>query len=91
MTLPGRTGKGSEAEQDADSMSVEVAGMSYLEYGNRVGAILGLDGQTVAEAIAKAYEELYAVECGISDDGSGWDREGKERSDKHSAEPDTDG
>ena len=79
-------------EGDADSMSVEGGGSSYLEYGNRVGAILGLDGRTVAEAIAQAYEELYAVQRDILDKGSGQDAEGKYEADKNPDEgPDTGG
>ncbi len=85
---PGRPGEGSEAGQDADSISVEVEGSSYMEYGERVGAILDLDGGTVARAIAQAYEELYAVERDIWDNGSGRDAEDKYESDKHPAEPD---
>ena len=38
---PGRFGEGNESEQDADSMSVEAEGPSYLECGSRIGAILG--------------------------------------------------
>ena len=67
---------------DEDSASVEAEGPSYLEYGNRVGAILGVDGERVARAIAQAYEELYAVERDIRDTGSGRDKEGKEKPDK---------
>ena len=81
---PGRAGEGNE---DADSMSVEAEGPSYLEYGNRIGAILGVDGESVARAIAQAYEELYAVERDIRDNGSGRDKEGKYESDKNPAEP----
>ena len=84
---PGRSGEGNESDQDADSMSVEAEGRSYLEYGNRIGAILGVDGETVARAIAQAYEELYAVERDIRDTGSGRDKEGKYDSDKHPAQP----
>ena len=84
---PGRSGEGNEGDQDADSVSVEVEGPSYLEYGNRIGAILGVDGETVARAIAQAYEELYAVERDIRDNGSGRDKEGKYDSDKPPAEP----
>ncbi len=71
---------------DADSWSEDATGMSYLEYGERVGAILGVDGETVARAIAQAYEELYAVERDIRDNGSGQDKEGKYDSDKQPAE-----
>ena len=75
---------------DADSMSVEGGGSSYLEYGDRIGAILGLDGRTVAEAIAQAYKELYGVQRDITDKGSGRDAEGKYEADKHPEErPDT--
>ena len=68
-------------------MSVEAEGPSYLEYGNRIGAILGVDGERVARAIAQAYEELYAVERDIRDNGSGRDKEGKYDSGKHPAGP----
>ena len=84
---PGRSGEGDESDQDADSMSVEAEGPSYLEYGTRIGAILGVDGERVARAIAQAYEELYAVERDIRDNGSGRDKEGKYDSDKHPAKP----
>ena len=70
---------------DEDSWSEHAEGPSYMEYGERVGAILGLDGETVARAIAQAYEELYAVERDIWDNGSGRDAEGKYDSDKHPA------
>lgn len=72
---------------DEDSWSEHAEGLSYMEYGERVGAILGLDGEMVARAIAKAYEELYAVERDIWDNGSGRDAEGKYDSDKNPAEP----
>ena len=75
-----------EAE-DTDSASVEAEGPSYLEYGNKIGAILGVDGERVARAIAQAYEELYLVERDIRDNGSGRDAEGKYDADKHPAEP----
>ena len=88
---PGRSGEGSEGGQDADSMSVVDGGPSYLEYGNRVGAILGVDGERAAHAIAQEYEELYAVERGIGDNGSGWDSKGKEVQGKRSAGPDAGG
>ena len=81
---PGQPGEGNE---DADSMSVEAEGLSYLEYGNRIGAILGVDGGRVARAIAQAYEEIYAVERDIRDKGSGRDVEGKYDSDKHPSGP----
>ena len=83
---PGRSGEGSESDEDASSMSVEAEGLSYLEYGNRVGAILGVDGERVARAIAQAYEEIYEVERDIRDNGSGRDKEGKYESDKEPAE-----
>ena len=72
---------------DADSWSEDATGLSYLEYGERVGAILGVDGERVARAIAQAYEELYAVERDIRDNGSGRDKEGKYDSGKHPSEP----
>ncbi len=70
---------------DADSMSMEAKGLSYLEYGNRIGAILGMDEERIARAIAQAYEELYAIERDIRDNGSGRDAESKYESDKHPA------
>ncbi len=70
---------------DEDSASVEAEGMSYAEYGDRIGAILGVDGERVARAIAQAYEELYAIERDIWDNGSGRDAEGKYESGKHPA------
>ena len=73
--------------EDTDSMSVHSEGMSYMEYGNRIGEILGLDGEIVARAIAQAYQELYAIERDIWDNRSGRDAEGKYDSDKHPAEP----
>ncbi len=78
-------GRGDEG--DVDSMSVKAEGMSYMEYGERTGAILGVDGQVVARAIARAYEELYGVERDIRDSGSGRDVEGREEPDKHPTEP----
>ena len=42
-------------------------------------------------AIAQAYEELYAVERDIWDNGSGRDKRDKYESDKHPANPGTDG
>ena len=76
---------------DADTWSEHAEGLSYMEYGERIGTILGVDGLRVAQAIARAYEELYAVERDIRDNGSGRDRAGKYDSDKHPAVPDTDG
>ena len=84
---PDLSGEGNETDQDVDSMSVEAEGLSYLEYGNRIGVILGLDGERIAQAIAQAYEELYAIERDIRDTGSGRDAESKYESDKQSAEP----
>ena len=57
----------------------------------RVAELLGLDSLMVAEAMAQAHEELYAVEGGIGDNGSGWDMEGGEDLGKRSAGPDTGG
>ena len=75
-------------KRDSDSSfeEEEAEGISYQEYGNRIGAILGVDGQRVAHAIAQAFEELYAVEREIWDNGSGRDKEDKEESDKHPTE-----
>ncbi len=87
---PDRSNEGNEGNRDTDSMSVEAEGPSYLEYGNRIGAILGVDGERVARAIAQAYEELYAVERDIRDKGSGRDVEGKYDSDKHPSGPASD-
>ena len=72
---------------DADTRSEHAAGRSYMEYGERIGAVLDVDGGRVARAIAQAYEELYAVERDIRENGSGRDAEGKYESDKHPAEP----
>ena len=74
-------------EESVDSMSAHSEGLSYMEYGNRIGEILGLDGEKVARAIAQAYQELYAIERDIWDNGSGRDAEGKYDSDKNPAEP----
>ena len=85
---PGRSGVGNqEDEQDVDSRSEDAEGMSYGEYGEKIGAILDVDGLLVANAIAQAYEELYGVERDIWDNGSGRDKESKEESDKHLADP----
>ena len=46
-------------EGDEDGWFVEPEGVSHLEYSNRVGAILNVDGQKVADAMDKAIEELY--------------------------------
>ena len=89
-TNPGQSGAGDEGNQDADSMSVEAQGLSYAEYGERVGAILGVDGEEVARAIAQAYKELYGIERDIHDTGSGRDAAGKYDSDKNPTEPTTD-
>lgn len=78
---------GQEDEQDIDSMSVEAEGMSYLEYGTKIGAILEVDGQRIANAIAQAYEGLYGVERDIREKGSGRDAEGKEGTGKLPAGP----
>lgn len=82
---------GLDPEQGADSAEVMAEAPSFRAYGDRMGAIMGLDGQDVAAAIAQAHEELYAVERGIDDTGSGWDLEDKERPDKHDAGSDSDG
>ena len=73
---------------DADTWSEHASGPSYMDYGERIGAILELDGERVAHAIAQAYEELYGVERDIRENGSGWDTEGREDTGKHSVEPD---
>ena len=83
-------GPSDDGNQDADSMSVEAEGLSYAEYGERVGAILGVDGERVARAIAQAYEELYGIERDIHDTGSGCDAAGKYDSDKNPTAPATD-
>ncbi len=87
----GHADAGDEDSGDGDSGSVDATGMSYMDYGERIGAILGVDGESVARAVAQAYEELYAVERDIRDNGSGRDAEGTEDPGKHSAEPDTGG
>ena len=84
-------GEGHVDAGDEDSWSEHATGWSYAEYGERVGAILGLNGETVARAIAQAYEELYGVERDIWDNGSGRDAEGKEDPGKHLVHPDTEG
>lgn len=61
-------------ETHVDSMSVEAEGLSYLEYGIRLGAVLGVDGERAAQAVAQAYEELYGVERELHDKGSGADK-----------------
>ena len=71
---------------DADSWSEHTEGLSYMEYGDRVGAILGVDGESVALAQAQAYEDLYAIERDIRDTDSGRDAEGKYESGKHPAQ-----
>lgn len=86
----GPSGEGDDGNQDSDSMSVEAQGLSYAEYGERVGAILGVDGEEVARAIAQAYEELYGIERDIHDTGSGQDAAGKYDSDKNPTAPGTD-
>ena len=72
---------------DVDAWSEHASGPSYMDYGERIGAILGVDGERVAHAIAQAYEELYGVERDIRDNGSGRDAEGREDTGKHSVEP----
>ena len=67
-------------EPDAESMSVEAEGLSYLEQGSRLGAILGVDGKRAAQAVAQAYEELYGVERELHDKGSGADKNAGEES-----------
>lgn len=64
----GRPGEGDEA-----SMSVEAEWLSYAEYGTRLGAILGVDGDRAGRAVAQAYQELYGVERDLDDRGSGAD------------------
>ena len=71
----------------ADSWSEEATGMSYAEYGKRIGATLDMDGMRIARAVAQAYEELYGVERDILENGSGRDAGGKEDPDKHPAAP----
>ncbi len=75
VVVDGRAG-----EPDADSMSVEAEGLSYLEYGSRLGVILGVDGERAARAVAQAYEELYGVQRELDDSGSGADQNGGEES-----------
>ena len=70
-----------------DSWSEDATGMSYAEYGNRIGATLDVDGERVAHAVAQAYEELYAVERDIRENGSGRDAVDREDPDKHPSEP----
>ena len=68
---------------DSSSAEVVAEGASYQDYGDRIGTILGLDGQRVANAIAQAYEELYAVQREIWDNGPGRDKGDKEESEKY--------
>lgn len=67
---------------DADTRSEHATGLSHMEYGERIGAVLGVDGERVARAVSQAYEELYAVERDIRENGSGRDAEGKYESGK---------
>lgn len=64
---------GSLGERDVAAMSVEAEWLSYAEYGTRLGAILAVDGDRAGCAIAQAYGELYGVERGLHDRGSGAD------------------
>ena len=70
---------------DSDKRTEHATGLSYLEYGEEIGATLGLDGETVARAVAQAYEELYAVERDIREKGSGQDAAGKYEASKDPA------
>ena len=83
----GHADAGDEDSGDADSGSVDATGMSYMDYGERIGVVLGVDGESVARAVAQAYEELYGVERDIRENGSGRDAEGREDTGKHSVEP----
>ena len=47
------------------------AGISQQEYYERVGAILDVDGQKVAEAVEQAYSELYPLDQETWDNESG--------------------
>ena len=49
-------------EGDGDGWFVEPEGVSHQEYSNRVGAILNVDGQKVADAIDQALEELNSMD-----------------------------
>ena len=72
---------GHAGERDADAASVGADGLSYQEYGNMLGAILGVDGELAAQALAQAIRDLHGVDfqavsagaeftCGLRLDGS---------------------
>ena len=50
---------------------------AYQEYPNRVGAILNVDGQKVADAMDRASEEWYAEEAGAPSSENGYDSAGE--------------
>ena len=58
-------------EGDEDGWFVEPEWVSHLEYSNRVGAILNVDGQKVADAIDQALEELYEGDAYLVLEGDG--------------------
>ncbi len=77
-----------EEERGAVSRLEEDAGdgVSYQDYGQRVGAMVGVDGQRIADAIGHASEERDAVEREFWDNGSGRNKEGTEGPGRHLAE-----
>ena len=68
-------------EGDGDGWFVEPEGVSHQEYSNRVGAILNVDGQKVADAIDQALEELNSMDQEIiwdNEDYEEWDEAAEE-------------
>ena len=59
-----------EKECGGETWFKEPEGPSHQEYTNRIGAILNVDGQKVADAMDRAFEEPVAVEA-ESEDGAG--------------------
>ena len=55
-------------ECGADLWTGEPEGVSHQEYTSRIGAILNVDGQKVADAIDQALEELYPEDLDTSED-----------------------
>lgn len=72
---------GHPGERQADAVSVEAEGLSYREYGNMLGATLGVDGELAAQAVVQAIRDLHGVDfqavsagseftCGLRLEGS---------------------
>ncbi len=59
-----------EEECGAEDWFEEPEGLSYQEYTNRIGAILNVDGQKVADAMDQAFEEPVVAEA-EGEDGAG--------------------